>query len=423
MVTRRITFRLYPSKAQNRTLYQWRRMHKDLYNAAVVNRKVQYKHFGHSVSYLEQQNCLPAFKEVWPEYKALGSQALQATLKRVDLAFQSFFKGLRGYPKFKSIRHYSGWTYPATSGWKAHTTGKHGFLELTNLGQIRMRGEARTWGRATTCTIVHRNGKWYASITVDCTPVRATGTGMLTLDLGVETAITTFDGQQHGKIENPRLLKQSQGKVKRAERRKRRKRAPNRKQKVKASKRWKKAQQQVSRLKRQVANQRQNWVHQVTTQIVRRHSMVGTEKLNVKNMTRKAKKGSKRKRQKAGLNRSVLDVGFGMILSALKYKLSEVEGGYIEIPTQTLKPSQRCTCGELVPKTLSDRWHHCGSCGKQGQRDEVTTEVIWHYIQGTLPGLGISLAKRGSQVPTSAPQATGGWKQTWEKKRQKPPVA
>lgn len=48
-------------------------MHKDLYNAALYNRKTQYEKFGHSVDYFEQQNCLPAFKEVWPEYKELGS--------------------------------------------------------------------------------------------------------------------------------------------------------------------------------------------------------------------------------------------------------------------------------------------------------------------------------------------------------------
>jgi putative transposase len=124
-----------------------RKMHKELYNAAIAKRRTQYERFGHSVSYYEQQNSLPAFKEVWTEYKQLGSQTLQATLKRVDLAYQSFFKGLRGKPKFKSIRHYSGWTYPATSGWKVHTTGNNGYLELTDLKlKLRMRGKARTWG-------------------------------------------------------------------------------------------------------------------------------------------------------------------------------------------------------------------------------------------------------------------------------------
>src|SRR5919199_4708719 len=155
LVTRRVTFRLYPKSKVEKKLHWVRRMHKDLYNSAIANRKVQYERFGYSVSYYEQQNSLPAFKEVWTEYKQLGSQTLQATLKRVDLAYQSFFKGLRGKPKFKSIRHYSGWTYPASSGWAVHSTGDNGYLELKDLKlSVQIRGKARTWGKPTTCTIV-----------------------------------------------------------------------------------------------------------------------------------------------------------------------------------------------------------------------------------------------------------------------------
>ena len=99
-VTRRITFSLYPNRIQSRQLHEWRRLHCLLYNAALANRKTQYQRFNHSVDYFEQQNCLPEFKEVWPEFKKLGSHALQSTLKRVDFAFQRFFTGLSKYPKF-----------------------------------------------------------------------------------------------------------------------------------------------------------------------------------------------------------------------------------------------------------------------------------------------------------------------------------
>ena len=107
MAIRRITFRLYPKKEVVQKLHYHRKLHKDLYNAAVYNRFTQYHKFGHSVDYLEQQNCLPAFKELWVEYKSIASQALQATLKRVDFAFQRYIKGLGKRPKYKSIRRYS----------------------------------------------------------------------------------------------------------------------------------------------------------------------------------------------------------------------------------------------------------------------------------------------------------------------------
>lgn len=134
MLVRRQTFRLYPNKTQATALFEARRLHAYLYNACIAHRKTEYEHFGKSVSYFDQQNCLPAFKDCWPEYKQLHSQALQATVKRVDLAYNSFFQGLRKPPRFKSIRDYSGWTYSAKSGWKANTEGKHGTVTLNDLG-------------------------------------------------------------------------------------------------------------------------------------------------------------------------------------------------------------------------------------------------------------------------------------------------
>jgi putative transposase len=261
MLTRRITFRLYPTDSQAATLFQWRKLHQVLYNAALSNRKTQYQKFGHSVDYLEQQNSLPDFKEVWPEYKALGSHALQATLKRVDFAFQRFFNKLGAYPKFKSIRHFSGWTYPCIAGWKAESDGSHGYLNLSKLGRVQMRGQARTWGTPTTCTVVYRHQKWYASITVQCKPERATGSGAVGIDLGCKDAITFSTGE---KIAKPEFIKAGQSKVKTVSKNLRRKQAPNRKKKIKASRRWKKVRQAVSKLQRKVSRQREDWRHAVS---------------------------------------------------------------------------------------------------------------------------------------------------------------
>lgn len=176
-------------------------------NAAIANRKTQWKYYKYSVAYVEQQNCLPQFKEIWTEFKPLGSHALQATLKRVDLAFNRFFKGLSGYPRFKASRRYHGWTYPDIAGWKVESNGKNGHLNISNLGRIKIRGKARNWGKPNTCTIFFRNGFWYASFTVICTPERrSTGTGAVGMDLGCETAITLWDGEIATEIDNPRFL-------------------------------------------------------------------------------------------------------------------------------------------------------------------------------------------------------------------------
>jgi putative transposase len=406
--TRRITYKLYPSRQQEAKLHYWRRLHASLYNAAVYNRKTQYQKFGHSVNYLEQQNSLPEFKKVWPEYKELGSHALQATLKRVDLAFTHFFQGLGGYPKFKASRHYSGWTYPCGAGWQVETSGKNGHLNLSNLGRIQMRGKARTWGKPTTCTILFRNGCWYVSITVQCKPKRQTGTGSIGVDLGCKEAITLSTGE---KISKPDFLETGQRQVKAASKKLRHKRSPNRNKKVKASRRWKKERAFVSKLQRKVTRQREDWLHKTTSHIVSGNSLIAGEQLNVKGMTSKAQKG-KRKKQKAGLNRSILEVGFGIIGGLLTYKATEAGGFYVESPTRTLKPTQRCAkCWELTPKTLKDRTHSCSNpqCGHTEDRDVNAAQVNITWARG------LERAPSDAESPSST--ACGSMRQLGAKKR------
>jgi putative transposase len=384
-----------------------------LFNACLYHRKTEYQRFGKSISYYDQQNILPDFKECWPEYKELGSQALQATVKRVEFAFQRFFRGLSGYPKFKSAQHYRGWSYPSTSGWKAHTTGANGYLELSNLGAIQMRGRARTWGTPTTCTIIWKQGKWYASITVNCEPKRETNTGAIGLDFGVHHAIACSDGTI---IDNPKFLANTQQKIEQTSKKLRRKRAPNFKKKIKASKRWRKVRKQKSKLQNKVANQRQDWQHKVAAQIVSGNSLVATEKLNIKGMTRKAKKGSKRKHQKTGLNRSLLDVGIGNLISLIKYKLSECGGVFVDVPLK-IAPSQTCPqCGYKKKKELSQRVHNCDNCDFVADRDVAAAMVMLNYAKG----LGTSLSNADAEPLSKNPQPCGGFRKVQQVKRQKP---
>jgi putative transposase len=150
--------------------------------------------------------------------------------------------------------------------------------------------------------------------TVECTPTRQqTDRGAIGLYFGVLHAIADSNG--HG-IENPRLLKSAQEKIKKIAKKSRRKRNP--KKGVKASRRARKSARAVGKIQSKVARQRQNWHPQVAVEIVRCNSLIATEKLNLKGMTKKSK-GS-RKRQKSGLNRSILDVGIGNLKSLIKEK-------------------------------------------------------------------------------------------------------
>ncbi|MGK7873359.1 MAG: zinc ribbon domain-containing protein, partial [Xenococcaceae cyanobacterium] len=137
---------------------------------------------------------------------------------------------------------------------------------------------------------------------------------------------------------------------------------------------------------------------------------------NIKAMTRKAKKGSKRKGQKTGLNRSILDVGMGMLTWAIEYKLAEASGLFIEVPTQKVKPSQTCPkCYHQEKKELDERVHSCSKCGYIQDRDVAAAEVMVNYALG----LGTSLIRRGADSSTSTPTDCGGFRQLAVRKRQK----
>jgi len=289
---------------------------------------------------------------------------------------------------------------------------------------------------------------WYRliyslSITVDIPSLeRELGTGAIGIDIGCKSALAITDGENHYFVEAPKFLRSSEAKTKHASKAKSRKRAPNRKSKVKASRRWKKASNRVSKITRKVANQRQDWVHQVATEITRSNSRalnaprfanVATEKLEVKKMTSKANKGSKRKRQKAGLNKSILDVGFGMLKGAIKYKVSEGGGQFIEVPTKKVKPSQTCLkCGHQHPKTLDERVHQCRECGYQQDRDvasavseagaRLRATVCLYWVLGTLLGQGTCLVDADGSSSTGKPKVLRsccGYQQLAQKKRQK----
>jgi putative transposase len=251
-------------------------------------------------------------------------------------------------------------------------------------------------------------------ITVNCEVSRETGNGAVGLDFGCLTAVAMSDGTM---VKNPRFLAASIASISKASKAKRRKVKPDFKKKIKASKRWKKANKKVSKLQRKVAYQRQNWVHKVAAEIVSSNSLVATEKLNIKGMTTGPKKGSKRKRQKTGRNRSMLDVGMGALRSAIEYKLAEAGGIFVEVPTVKIKPSQTCpNCGHQEKKTLEQRTHQCKKCSYTDDRDVAAAKVMLSWALGT------NVLNRGEGSSTSVPKERkhcGGMKQLASLKRQK----
>jgi len=382
LVNRKVTYRLYPSKGQEKKLLETRRLHQQLYNAALQERIDAYKKCGISITRRDQEKSLTTVRAENEEYRALNAQSLQVTLKRLDLAFQHFFRRVKngempGFPRFKSLKRFSGWGYKTHGdGWKLHAGEKmkHGSIRISGIGMVRMRGGARTEGIPKTCEILYKNGKWYASVTIQCMPKRECGRAACGLDWGTKNLLTivSVDGSTDV-IENPRHTQKASTKLKKTQR--------ELSKKKRFSSNWNKARKKVSDIHRKVSNVRKDFVHQLTSKLTPQYCLFSTEKLHVKHMTSSARgtkeSPGKNVKQKSGLNREILSTSPSFLFQTLKYKAEEAGCEWVEINTSEEKPSQTCSCcGAQRKKALSERTHHCDMCGSRIDRDENAARVM-----------------------------------------------
>lgn len=132
-------FRIYPTEKQIGKLEWTLRCCKELYNAALQERRDAYKMCGVSVSYYTQNMQLPEIKEIREEYRDIHSQFLQDVLTRVDKTMDNFFRRVKngekpGYPRFKSGDRYDSFTY-TQSGFEI-IKGK---LNLSKIGRVKIK--------------------------------------------------------------------------------------------------------------------------------------------------------------------------------------------------------------------------------------------------------------------------------------------
>jgi putative transposase len=145
------------------------------------------------------------------------------------------------------------------------------------------------------------------------------------------------------------------------------------KPKKKFSANWKKQKAKITRLHSHAANARKDFLHKLSTGIAKSHGVVKIEKLQVRNMSASAagtvEKPGQNVAQKRGLNRSILDQGWSMFATMLRYKLAERGGELIEVPAAYT--SQTCSCCGVVDKDSrkDQATFECGHCGHADNAD------------------------------------------------------
>jgi len=392
--TRTISFRLYPSKAQTALLDAKHRMLRDLWNAAIEERIGAWAR-GVRISRSDQEKSLPDIRADLGGWRGLvHTHEAQVVLKRLDLAFQAFFRRVAagqkpGFPRFKSAERFRGW------GYKEHGNGfrvemrdgwRHGRVRLFGIGEMRMRGVARTPGRILKSDVFRDMRGWQLSLVVetDCAERAPANGPAIGLDWGVAEFATiaqeTEDGPCFEAVPNPRHL-DAETEALRAQQRGLSALARARKVSRGALKKQRRA---LARKHAKVAARRKDFLHQLTARIAGRHRLIATEKLTVRNMTASARgtrdEPGRNVAQKAGLNRSILDAAPTAFLNMLRYKAAEAGSEFLEADTRRLKPSQRCPdCGAVRKKTLSVRHHDCDACGCSYGRDEAAALTLLRW--------------------------------------------
>ncbi|WP_140419002.1 RNA-guided endonuclease InsQ/TnpB family protein, partial [Ectopseudomonas oleovorans] len=307
-----------------------------------------------------------------PWLKVAPVHPLQHALKDLDRAYQNFFEKRADFPRFKKRGLHDSFRFPDSKQFKLDQGNSRIFLP--KLGWLRYRNSRQVLGTLKNVTVSLSAGHWYVSIQTErevAVPLHAAPLAV-GIDLGVVRFATLWDGERETVLEPLNTFARHQHRLAKAQRQMARK--------TKHSRNWLKAKARVQRIQRQIANARADYLHKATTAISKSHALVIVEDLQVASMTRSAsgtaEQPGSRVRQKAGLNRSILDQGWGEFARQLDYKTAW-EGGWLEaVPPH--RTSQECpACGFThADNRQSQAVFLCLACRHRENADTVAAKNI-----------------------------------------------
>jgi putative transposase len=258
MMLKAYKYRLYPNIIQAEKLQEVLDRCRELYNAALQERRDAYRMAHVSIGYSQQAAQLPAIKQVRPENAGIHSLALQDTLRRVEKAFQAFFRrvkngGKPGYPRLQGYGRYDSFTFPQLG---FSLTEDHRVC-LSKIGTLKVKmpkGKKAhpPQGTMKTCTIKREGRHWCVVFIceVNNSLVYHPTEDAVGIDLGLLHFGTLSNGST---IENPRHLRASEHKLKKLQ--------VALSQKKRGSKRRRTAAQVVCNHHRHISNQRRDFHH------------------------------------------------------------------------------------------------------------------------------------------------------------------
>lgn len=338
-------FKLKPNRSQVQQFEQFCGNTRFVYNALLAWSSDTYKETGqNTVGRSPMCSKITSLKKEHEWLKRSHVHTLQSAADDLISAYQRFFKGLGGYPRFKSKkRHRSSFRYK--SGVKIQGSK----IYLPKIGWVSFRKSQEVQGQIKTATVSQSPSGWFVSIScivdVDPLPVVEHEVG---IDLGLTHFATLSTGEQ---IDNPKHYRSKERKLRRLSR------ALSRKMKGSANR--SKAKRKLAKHHEKVANTRKDFLHKQSTRLIRENQTIGLEDLNVKGMLKNRR-----------LAKSISDVSWSEFVRQLEYKAAWY--GREVFKVGRFFPSSKTTscCNEYLPDLkLSDRIISCPACGRVWDRD------------------------------------------------------
>jgi putative transposase len=345
-------YRLYPDEEQREMFLKHIGACRFVYNLSLEQKIKTYETDKTTLSCYDLNAMLPDLKKEFEWLKEINSQSLQQTNRNLDSAFTRFFREKKGFPKFKSRKN-PVQTFGIPQNYIVDFDTNR--IKLPKIGWIKTTLSRSFEGTLKTATVsMTTTGKFFISILVEDgkeTPEKESFgyDSTIGLDVGIKDFVTMSDGT---KVDNPKFLKSSIQRLKVLQRRVSRKK--------KGSNNRDKARQDVALQHEMITNQRKDFLHKLTTKLVRENQAIAVETLNVAGMMKNHH-----------LAQAIGDVSWSEFFRQLEYKCEWYGKTLLRIGR--FEPSSKIcnVCGSINRDLkLSDREWTCVNCGSLHDRDE-----------------------------------------------------
>lgn len=305
-----VKVRLYPTQEQELILSRSFGCARWYWNYALQQSIQHYQETGKTLKMAAYKGMLPQLKKEFPWLKEdCYSAVLQCVAINLNKAYTNFFQGRAKFPRFKSKQGKQSIQYPQ------NVTALGDKLVVPKIGELKAVFHREIIGTIKTVTISKTpSDKYFASILceVEGNEFDCSGDKTLGLDLGLKDFAIVHDGEQVTKYTNPKHLKCHEKNLARKQKKLARK--------TKESKTRERYRKFVAKVHERVSNTRQDFLHKLSRKLVDESQVIVVENLNVKGMVRNRK-----------LSKAISDVGWGMFVNFLSYKLDREGKVLVEI--------------------------------------------------------------------------------------------